>query len=433
MIGQEIHQLATQLWPICRSLTGNGVRETLTVLGEHLPGLKLYEVPTGSQVFDWTVPQQWNIIDAYIKDSNGKKIVDFNDSNLHVLGYSTPIHQTMSLEQLKPHLYSIPNQPDAIPYVTSYYSKHWGFCLTQTQLDSLSLGNYEVCIDSSLKDGHLTYGELLLPGDSKQEVLLSTYICHPSMANNELSGPTVTTFLAKWLMSLPKRKYSYRIVFIPENIGSIVYLSRHLEQMKVYTIAGFNITCIGDDRAYSFLPSRAGNTLSDLVAEHVLKYYAPDYVRYPFIKSGSDERRYCSPGVDLPIASIMRSKYGCYPEYHTSLDDLSLITPQGLEGGYEVLRHSLECIELNRYLKLTTTCEPQLGKKGLYPNLSNMQESYDKTVDMLNLITYSDGSRSLVEIANIIDAPVWSLYDIVNQLIAHGILIDNDSAYKVTS
>jgi aminopeptidase-like protein len=429
MIGQQIHQLAQQLWPICRSLTGNGVRETFSILGEHLQGLNVHEVPTGTKAFDWTVPQEWNIVDAYIKDSNGNKIVDFNDSNLHVVGYSTPIHQTMSLDQLKPHLYSLPKQLDAIPYITSYYSKHWGFCLTQTQLDSLLMGDYEVCIDSSLKDGHLTYAELLLPGESKQEVFLSTYICHPSMANNELSGPTVTTFLAKWLMSLPKRKYSYRIVFIPENIGSIVYLSRHLEQMKVHTIAGFNITCIGDERAYSFMPSRAENTLSDLVAEHILKHCAPDYVRYPFIEGGSDERRYCSPGVDLPIVSIMRSKYGCYPEYHTSLDDLSLVTPQGLQGGYEVLRRSLECIESNKYLKVTATCEPQLSKRGLYPSLSNMKEPNDKVRDMMNLIIYSDGTRSLVEIANKIDAPVWSLYAIVEQLIAHDLLTANDSAY----
>jgi len=424
MIGQQIHQLAQQLWPICRSLTGNGVRETFAILSEHLPNLITHEVPTGTKAFDWTVPQEWNIVNAYIKDPDGNKIVDFNDSNLHVVGYSTPITRTMSLDELKPHLYSLPKQPDAIPYITSYYAKHWGFCLTQTQLDSLLPGDYEVCIDATLKDGHLTYGELLIPGETEQEIFLSTYICHPSMANNELSGPTVTTFLAKWLLSLPKRKFSYRIVFIPENIGSIVYLSRHLDTMKQRTIAGYNITCIGDERAYSFMPSRAENTLSDVVAKHILKHCAPNYIHYPFVESGSDERRYCAPGVDLPIASIMRSKYGCYSEYHTSLDDLNLVTPHGLQGGYEVLRRALECIEANEYLTTTVTCEPQLGKRGLYPSLST-KETNDKVRDMMNLISYADGKLTLVEIAEKINVPVWSLYAIVEQLKQHDLLVAN--------
>lgn len=415
MTGQAMHRLAQQLWPICRSITGNGVRQTLDIIKQHLPQLVVHEVPSGTQCFDWTVPQEWNIKDAYIIAPSGEKIVDFKQSNLHVVGYSTPVKQTLSLAELLPHLYSLPEQADAIPYITSYYAPRWGFCLTEQQKSSLEPGNYQVVIDSQLSDGSLSYGELLIPGESEQEVFLSTYVCHPSMANNELSGPVVTTFLAKWLLSLPQRKYSYRIVFIPETIGSVAYLSKNLVQMKQNIIAGYNVTCIGDERAYSYLPSRAENTLSDQVALHVLKHYAPDFISYPFVDSGSDERRYCSPGVDLPIASVMRSKYGCYPEYHNSLDNLDFVTPAGLFGGYEVLRRCLECIEKNQYPTVTVTCEPQLGKRGLYPSLST-KESHVQVRDMRNLLSYCDGKRSLLEIAEKIAVPVWSLYAIVKRL-----------------
>ena len=420
-IGQDIHNLAQRLWPICRSLTGNGVRETLSILKEHLPDLTIHEVKSGSQVFDWQIPQEWNIHDAYIKDPKGNKIIDFKVNNLHVVGYSTPIKQTLCLDELKPHLHTLKGQPTAIPYITSYYSKHWGFCLTHQQFEQLEPGDYEVCIDSTLEDGHLTYGELLIPGESEKEVFLSTYVCHPSMANNELSGPVVTTYLAKWLLGLPKRKYSYRIVFIPENIGSVTYLAKNIDKMKACTVAGYNVTCIGDERAFSYLPSRAENTQSDSVAKHVLTHFAPNYKHYPFIESGSDERRYCAPGVDLPIASVMRSKYGIYPEYHTSLDDLNFVTPNGLGGGYEALRLCLECIERNEYLRTTVTCEPQLGKRGLYPSLST-KETNDKVRDMMNLISYADGKRTLVEIADKIQVPVWKLYSIVDTLKEHKLL-----------
>ena len=420
-IGEHIHQLAQRLWPICRSLTGNGVRQTLNILKEHLPSLTVHEVKSGSQVFDWEVPQEWNIRDAYIKDSQGHKVIDFNLNNLHVMGYSTPIHKTMNLDELKPHLYSLPEQPNAIPYITSYYSRRWGFCLTEQQLNTLQPGDYEVCIDSTLENGHLTYGELLVPGESEKEVFLSTYVCHPSMANNELSGPVVTTYLAKWLLSLPKRKYSYRIIFIPETIGSITYLAKNLATMKDRTIAGYNVTCIGDEQAYSYIPSRSENTLADNVAKHVLEHFAPQYVSYPFVESGSDERRYCAPGVDLPVASVIRSKYGDYPQYHTSLDNLQFVTPKGLGGGYEALRKCLECIEKNEYLITTVICEPQLGKRGLYPDVST-KETNDQVRDMMNLISYADGKRSLIEIAIKIQVPVWNLYKIVETLKAHGLL-----------
>ncbi len=369
-------------------------------------------MPTGTNVFDWTVPKEWNINDAYVIDPDGDKIIDFQKSNLHVVGYSTPISKTVSLEELQNHLYSIPEQPNAIPYITSYYKERWGFCISEEHRKILKPGEYYVYIESSLTEGSLTYGELILPGKSNKEVFLSTYMCHPSLANDDLSGPAVTTFLSKWLMSLESRKYTYRIVFIPETIGSIVYLSRNLEAMKNNVIAGFNITCIGDDRSYSYLPSRYGDTLADRVALHVLKNMKPDFVKYSYLDRGSDERQYCSPGINLPVASIMRTKYGQYSEYHTSLDNLKLITPAGLLGGYEVLKACIECIENNEKLAVTVLCEPQLVKRGLYPTLST-KKSARQVEDMKNLIAYSDGKNDLIEIAEIINVPMWKLYPVI--------------------
>ena len=372
------------------------------------------------------VPDEWVIRDAYISDENGIRVVDFCNSNLHVVGYSEPVDEWFSLEDLQTHLYSLPDQPEAIPYITSYYKRRWGFCLSESQRQKLKPGNYRAMIDSDLVSGVLNYGELILPGRLQDEVLLSTYVCHPSMANNELSGPVVTTALAQWLMSLTDRKYTYRIVFLPETIGSITYLSRNLKHLKEHVIAGFNITCIGDDRCYSYLPSRAGDTLSDHAALHVLKHLAPDFKRYSYLDRGSDERQYCAPGVDLPIATIMRSKYGEYPEYHTSLDDLTLITPAGLEGGLTALRKAIEAIEFNCRPRVTVLCEPQLGKRGLYPTLSTKTSSQSVRA-MMDLIAYSDGTRSLLDIAEIIGAPMWELAPIYQKLGEQGLLLDLDS------
>lgn len=419
--GDLIYQLAEQLFPICRSITGNGVRESLGILQQVVPELQIHEIPTGTPCFDWTIPKEWNIRDAWICDPSGEKIVDFKRSNLHVMGYSTPVDQHVTLDELQSHLYSLPEQPDAIPYVTSYYKERWGFCVTENQRNSLKPGKYHVKIDSELIHGSLTYGEILLPGKSSQEVFLSTYVCHPSMGNNELSGPCVATFLAKWIQELPDRQYSYRIVFIPETIGSIAYLSLHLEEMKKQVIAGFNISCMGDNRTYSYLPSRAGNTLSDLVGQHVLRQLAPNFQRYSFLDRGSDERQYCSPGVDLPVASVMRTKYGMYPEYHTSLDDLSLISAEGLHGGYTALLRCLETIEKNCFPRATTLCEPQLGKRGLYPDLS-MKGSANDVRQMMNLLAYSDGTKSLLEIGEIINAPAWELRKHVDKLSKEGLI-----------
>ena len=425
MIGNKMHGLAEKLFPINRSLTGNGVRETLSILNEYIKDLVLFEVPSGTQALDWVVPKEWSIVSGHILTPSGRKICDFNENNLHIVGYSTPVDDSISLVELDKHLYSLPDQPDAIPYVTSYYAERWGFCLPHKQRMLLEEGTYKVEIDSCLFDGHLTYGELIIKGDTDKEVLISTYVCHPSMANNELSGPVVVTYLAKWLQALQSRKYTYRIIFIPETIGSITYLSKNINQMQEKVIAGFNVSCVGDNRSYSYLPSRNGKTLSDKVAKHILKWIDPDYVAYSWSERGSDERQYCAPGVDLPIASIMRTKYGVYPEYHTSLDDLiNVVTPDGLEGGYEALRLSIEAIENICYPRVTVLGEPQLGRRGLYPTISTHNSaSASESRLLMELITWSDGSHSLLEIAEKCNAPIWELYPLIKKLQTHNLLV----------
>lgn len=421
-IGNEIHNLAKRLWPINRSITGDGVRETLNILKEHLKDLKINEVPSGTKVFDWTVPKEWKVKEAYIIDPKGNKICDFSVNNLHLLGYSTPIHKKINLAELQEHLYSLPEQPSAIPYITSYYKERWGFCLSHNDREKLIDGEYEVFIDSELFDGSLTYGELIIPGKTDKEIFLSTYVCHPSMANNELSGPTVTTYLSKYIESLSDRKYTYRIVFIPETIGSITYSSFKKEELKEKVFAGFNLTCVGDDRDYSYLPSRAENTISDRIAKHVLKHTKKDYKPYTWSDRGSDERQYCAPGIDLPIASMMRTKYGIYPEYHTSLDNLvDVVTPDGLYGGYLIHQRAIEALEKNCYPKIQVFGEPQLGKRGLYPTLST-KETSDIVRDMMDLITYSDGERSLLDIAEKCNIPVWKFYPILDKLVENNLI-----------
>jgi aminopeptidase-like protein len=417
--GRAMHDLATELFPICRSITGDGVRQTLRILQQHVP-LKTFEVPSGTRAFDWTVPREWNIRAAYIEDPRGRRVADFAQNNLHVLGYSVPVDRVLPLDALQAHLHSLPELPEAIPYITSYYQERWGFCLSQRDRDALEPGDYHVFIDSTLADGHLTYGELILPGATEQEVLLSTYVCHPSMANNELSGPVVTTMLAKWLASA-SRRYTYRIVFVPETIGSITYLSRNLQAMKARTVAGFNITCVGDDRAHSYLPSRNGATLADRVALNVLTQGYPGFLRYSYLQRGSDERQYCSPGVDLPVASVMRSKYREYPEYHTSLDNLDLVTPSGLQGGFDALCRCLELLERNAVYRATCLGEPQLGRRGLYPSVGTRQ-SHQQVADIVNFLAYADGTRDLVDISNVVGVPASRLYPIAETLLKAGLI-----------
>lgn len=420
-IGKSMYRWVSDLYPITRSLTGQGVRETLSYIKNLIPGLNICEVPSGTRAFDWTVPDEWSIRDAFISDETGRKIIDFKEHNLHVVGYSVPVDRWMECDELENYLHSIPEQPDAIPYITSFYEKRWGFCLTHTQRTSLGSGKYRAFIDSDLKPGVLNYGELILPGEEEEEVLLSTYVCHPSMANNELSGPAVTTALAQYLAGMEKRRYTYRILFLPETIGSIVYLSRHVEEMKKRVVAGFVVTCVGDDRSYSFIPSRLGNTLVDRVAVHMLDHFVGNYKKYSFLERRSDERQYCSPLIDLPVVSIMRSKYGTFPEYHTSLDDLSFINEKGLAGAYTILRSCLSALEKNYTYCATHPCEPNLGKRGLYPTLSsgNIDGSLQ---DVMNFLAYADGKMDLLEIAEKINLNFEQCADIAGQMVRHGLV-----------
>jgi aminopeptidase-like protein/aminoglycoside N3'-acetyltransferase/SAM-dependent methyltransferase len=413
-VGKDMYALLTQLFPICRSITGEGVRKTLRSISDHVP-LRVFEVPTGTKVFDWTVPEEWNIRDAYVMNSSGRKVIDFKKNNLHVVGYSIPVRAKVSLAELSDHLYSLPDMPDAIPYVTSYYSKRWGFCLSHRERQLLKEDTYTVVIDSTLSAGSLTYGELIIPGKSSKEVFLSTYVCHPSLANNELSGPVVATYLAQWLLSAPRR-YTYRIIFIPETIGSISYLQKNLKSLKRNMIAGFNITCVGDNRAYSYIPTRNGATYTDKVATNVLSLRHPDFKRYTFLDKGSDERQYNAPGVDLPVCCIMRSKFGTYPEYHTSLDNLSVVSPEGLFGAYSVLQECIEAIEADHRYRITCLGEPQLGRRGLYPTVSTKQ-SAAMVRTMMNTIAYADGTNDLIDISTKVGVPVRELIPIVNQLL----------------
>ena len=415
--GGEMHALLSRLYPICRSLTGNGVRETLSILREHMPRLEVREVPSGTPCLDWTVPPEWNIDAGWIEDQTGRRWVDFERNNLHVMGYSLPIDLWLTPDELDAHLFSLPDQPEAIPYVTSYYAPRWGFCVTQRVRERMRAhdGKFRAVIVSRLSQGFLSYGEWLLPGDTDREVLLSTYICHPSMANDNLSGPVLAASLAQWLEERPRR-LSYRILFIPETIGSIVYLAEYLQLLKTRVSAGYVLTCCGDERAWSFLPSRSGDTLADRTARHVLRHETPGYTEYSFLSRGSDERNWCSPGVDLPVASIMRSKYGTFPEYHTSLDGPDWVTPRGLEDSLRIYRRCLEVLERNGKWQTTCLGEPQLGKRGLYPTLSLAGSAEGWVRDMKNILAYSDGSLDLLSLADIVGLPFERCWEIVKKL-----------------
>ena len=429
-LGTQMYGWAKDLFPICRSITGDGLRETLRYINDLLPKMKLYEVPSGEVIFDWVIPDEWSIQDAYIADEYGNRIIDFKINNLHLMGYSVPIDQFISLEDLQKNLYSLPDQPDAIPYVTSYYEKRWGFCLKHNQRMNLKAGMYHVFIDTNLKPGHLSYGELVIPGLSEEEIFISTYVCHPSMANNELSGPCVTACLARWLETLESRRYTYRIIFVPETIGSLTYIKYNLNHLKKNVIAGFNITCVGDERSYSYLPSRYGNTLSDRVALHALRYHTDGFKKYTFLDRGSDERQYCAPGIDLPIATIMRSKYGEYPEYHTSLDDLNLISAKGLSGGFNVIRNAIEIIEKNSVPQITVLGEPQLSKRRLYPTVSTKYQR-DDLRKMMDILAYSDGKNTLLDIAEILNVRVNDIIPIYELLSNNKLLIDLRDSNKI--
>lgn len=424
-IGQDMYNLAGRLFPICRSLSGKGVRQTLDILKEYVEeagiSMQIHNVPTGTQVFDWTVPKEWVINEAYIEDENGNHIIDFKENNLHVMGYSTPVDEWVELDELLEHIETLEEQPDLIPYVTSYYRERYAFCMSENMKRSLKPGKYHMYIDSELIDGNLTYGEILIPGESQKEVFISTYICHPSMANNECSGPALSVNLARYIMSLEKRHYSYRFVYIPETIGSITYISSHLDYMRSHIVAGFNISCVGDDGDYSVVQSRYGDTLADKVILNLLKYRENAKV-YSYLERGSDERQYCSPGVDLPFVCFCRTLFDQYPEYHTSADNMDFVSPAGFEGAYDVMTDAINALEHNAYYQVQVLCEPQLGKRGLYPTVSR-KDAWDAILVTRDFLSYADGRNDLIDIANIAHVPVTEMIGIAKKFTEHKLVV----------
>ena len=395
-IGRRLYGFASELYPICRSITGNGIRRTLAQIQERIP-LQISEVPTGTQVFDWTVPKEWNIRDAYIKDASGKRIVDFNGCNLHVVNYSTPVHGAMSLAELRPHLFTIPEHPDWIPYRTTYYQENWGFCLSHNQMMALKDGDYEVCIDSTLENGHLAYGECYLQGRSSDEVLISCHACHPSLANDNISGLAVATFLAAFLSGREPR-YSYRFLFIPGTIGAITWLAQNPESVERIR-HGLVLTGIGDQRGFHYKKSRRGDAEIDQAMAHVLRHCTEESEILEFSPYGYDERQYCSPGFNLPVGCLMRSVWGTFPEYHTSADNLDFIHPSKLASSLRVCAGVIDVLENNcRYRNLSPFCEPQLGKRDLYRPTGG--EAIGTEINArLWVLNLSDGEHSLLDIA----------------------------------
>ena len=431
-VGEDIYELARRLYPINRSITGEGNRQTLGIIKEIIPSLEIKEIKSGSQCFDWTIPPEWDVKAAWVRDSKSNIIIDFANHNLHLVGYSMPVDEVLSYDELQARLFSREDMPDAIPYITSYYKESWGFCISHN--DRLKLDpneSYHVYIDSSFnKDGSLIYGELIIPGKSEKEIFISSYICHPSIANNELSGPCLLTYIAKAIIEMPNRYYTYRVILIPETIGAIAYLSENINAMKSNIYAGFNLTCVGDNRSFSFMPSRNGDTIVDRMSRHVLSYLQPEYVPFTYLQRGSDERQYCSAGVDLPVVSIMRTKYAEFPEYHTSKDDLTVISPNGFAGSFEIHMAVLEAIERNHYPVSKVLCEPQMGRRGLRPErgVSNKISSTSKLLS--NIMAYSDGKITLLEMAEIFNIPIWELYQPIDTLIDHNLIqLDNYASF----
>ena len=395
--GNEMYDLMTELYPICRSITGDGVRISHQMIGNHIP-LNRYEVLTGTQVFDWEVPKEWNIKDAYVIDPEGKKIIDFHQSNLHVLNYSVPVDCKISLGKLKSHLYTLPEQPNVIPYLTSYYDENWGFCLSHEQFLTLKEGDYEVKIESSLRNGSLTYSECFFKGETDDEVLISCYTCHPSLCNDNLSGVVLTTQLAKYLMNQSLR-YSYRFLFIPETIGAITWLSQNEDKLNLIK-HGLVITCAGDPGNFTYKKSRNGKAEIDRTVTHVLKRSEEQFNLVDFFPSGSDERQFCSPGFDLPVGSLMRSSYDTFREYHTSADNLDFVRPEYLGQSFSKFTSIIEILESNhKCMNINPKCEPQLGKRGIYQKIGSQKNQDDLQTGMLWVLNYSDGKHDLLGIA----------------------------------
>ena len=436
-ISSEMCKLLKELYPICRSITGNGVRKTLEIIRNYIP-IEHHEVPSGTKVFDWIIPKEWNIEDAYIKTDKGQKIVDFQKSNLHVLNYSTPIKSKLSLSELKQHLYTLPDQPEAIPYRTSYYNENWGFCLSHNQFLTLEDGEYEIVIDSSLKDGNLTYGEFFLQGKKNEEILLTCYTCHPSLCNDNLSGIVLLTFLAQYLSKL-KLDYSYRFLFIPETIGAITWLK--LNEEKISKIKhGLVITCVGDSGKFTYKKSRLGNAEIDQTAINILKESGESFQIKDFFPVGSDERQFCSPGFNLPMGSLMRTMYHKFPEYHTSLDNLEFVKGEYLIESFSIYLKIILELEKNFgkfkpeeklkdqrnmddndiFMNLNPKCEPNLEKRGLFNKVIDLDSGTALSISwVLNL---SDGRNSLSDISRISGIEYNLIKETSELLLKHNLL-----------
>ena len=417
---KEIFHLIERLYPICRSITGDGVRQTLRILQEYIP-LTIREVPSGTRVFDWAVPKEWNIKDAYIKNSKGEKLVDFQKSNLHVLNYSRPVHEKVSLDELKAHSFSLPDKPDWIPYRTSYYKENWGFCLSHKQLAELQEDEYEVLIDSTLRDGHLSYGEYFIKGERVDEILISTHVCHPSLANDNLTGIALAVFIAKHLKAASLR-YSYRFVFTPGTIGSIIWLSLN-EAQTIRIKHGLILACVGDSGKINYKKSRQANAEIDRAVMQALRDSGDAFALHEFSPYGYDERQFCSPGFNLPVGCFMRTPHGEFPEYHTSADNLELVQPEFLADSLTKCLSVLEILEGNRrYLNLNPKCEPQLGKRGLYGSIGGQSDGRLQELAMLWVLNLSDGAHDLLDISEKSKVRFYLIKNAADALLANNLL-----------
>jgi len=419
---EEMFNTLKEIYPICRSITGDGVRKTLDILSSVID-MDILEIPSGTKVFDWEIPEEWNISGAYIERMNGERIVDFKNHSLHVMSYSEPIDRVVSRKELMGHLHYIEDKPDYIPYITSYYKRDWAFCIKYNDLVLFQDDEYRVKIDSNFKDGSLTIGEIVLPGEKfYEEVLLSTNICHPHMANNEASGPALLAHLAKYIKDMPNRKYTYRILFLPETIGSIAYLSLRPSRMILRNVhCGYTICCVGDDSGFKYIKNINEDSFINRLTEHVLFHRCQEYTTYEFAERGSDERQYCFPGVDLDIGSIIRGKYGDYECYHTSGDDLDFVSEHALYESFEQYVACIKAIEGVKTYKCTTFCEPNMGKRGLYPTTGN-RGNIDEIKNIRNVMAYSNGKRDTLEIADILNIPIWEVISMANTLVEHDLI-----------
>ncbi|MGW5040710.1 DUF4910 domain-containing protein [Streptomyces parvulus] len=418
--GERMHALVERLYPLCRSITGDGVRDTLAIVDEYVP-LRVHEVPTGTRVLDWTVPQEWNVRDAYIADADGRRVVDFAASSLHVLGYSVPVSATMTLAELRPHLHTLPDRPAWVPYRTSYYERDWGFCLAQDTLDAMPEGEYEVRIDSTLADGHLIYAEHVVPGQVTDEVIVSCHVCHPSLANDNLAGVAVAAFLARELAERTPY-YTYRFIFAPGTIGAITWLARNAERVELVR-HGLVLACAGDRGDLTYKRSRRGDADIDRVMRHVLSASQRPHRITEFTPYGYDERQYCSPGFDLGVGSLTRTPYAGYPEYHTSADNPDFVSPRAMEDTLAVCREAFAVLDRDRrYVNLSPYGEPQLGRRGLYDSLGGRSDAKQAQMAMLWVLSLADGEHGLLDVAERSGLPFETVADAAEALHAAGLL-----------